>query len=419
MYGTPRRTLILLSFFLIAAPLLSQTNEEVFREFQFNFSPPGARAKGMGSTFIALADDASATYANPAGLAFLRDPAITIEYSYTTKKEITGVVSGNINFGYTQEPVIDRDLSFFSLNYRFKEWYLALFGHNFLEEKQARSFTARSLSNGLEEIATLNVALGLNGKTYGVGLARRIGSWKAGMTIGLSNLAIDSRSQKQKLIILPQFSSETFTTEIHGRKQALTWSAGLLWHASDQWSMGMVYRENPSFALHESIAAVTAGQPISSSTEDVNFVVPDTHGAGISYKPCPGLHFLLDWQHIQYTQIIEDGFTIVENIGIDQKAYYTTDDVDELHFGVEYLKPLNHAVLAFRTGYYRNPNHFIQYEGADSIQQSLFSRKRGDEESHITIGIGWSRKNQIEVDLAVDFWGDDLTVLASLLWRKK
>ncbi len=373
----------------------------------------------MGSTFIALADDASATYANPAGLAFLRDPAITIEYSYTTKKEITGVVSGNINFGYTQEPVIDRDLSFFSLNYRFKEWYLALFGHNFLEEKQARSFTARSLSNGLEEIATLNVALGLNGKTYGFGLARRIGSWKAGMTIGLSNLAIDSRSQQQKLIILPQFSSETFTTEIHGREQALTWSAGLLWHASDQWSMGMVYRENPSFALHESIAAVTAGQPISSSTEDVNFVVPDTHGAGISYKPCPGLHFLLDWQHIQYTQIIEDGFTIVENIGIDQKAYYTTDDVDELHFGVEYLKPLNHAVLAFRTGYYRNPNHFIQYEGADSIQQSLFSRKRGDEESHITIGIGWSRKNQIEVDLAVDFWGDDLTVLASLLWRKK
>lgn len=41
---------------------------------------PGARACGMGSAFVAVADDASATYFNPAGLAFLKvgAPSLTV-----------------------------------------------------------------------------------------------------------------------------------------------------------------------------------------------------------------------------------------------------------------------------------------------------------------------------------------------------
>ncbi|KPJ54360.1 hypothetical protein AMJ39_01130 [candidate division TA06 bacterium DG_24] len=42
---------------------------------------PGARASGMGSAFAAVADDASATYFNPAGLAFLTEHEITYMYS--------------------------------------------------------------------------------------------------------------------------------------------------------------------------------------------------------------------------------------------------------------------------------------------------------------------------------------------------
>lgn len=42
---------------------------------------PGARASGMGSAFAAVADDASATYFNPAGLAFLTNHEITYMYS--------------------------------------------------------------------------------------------------------------------------------------------------------------------------------------------------------------------------------------------------------------------------------------------------------------------------------------------------
>jgi hypothetical protein len=39
------------------------------------------RAKGMGDTYVAIADNASAAYYNPAGLAFIRQPEIILSYS--------------------------------------------------------------------------------------------------------------------------------------------------------------------------------------------------------------------------------------------------------------------------------------------------------------------------------------------------
>ncbi len=42
---------------------------------------PGARASGMGSAFVAIADDATATYFNPGGLAFLDRRELALMHS--------------------------------------------------------------------------------------------------------------------------------------------------------------------------------------------------------------------------------------------------------------------------------------------------------------------------------------------------
>src|SRR5436309_3379307 len=49
---------------------------------QFNLSDPGARSLGLGGAFTGLADDATASYANPAGLTNLSIPEISIEGRY-------------------------------------------------------------------------------------------------------------------------------------------------------------------------------------------------------------------------------------------------------------------------------------------------------------------------------------------------
>ena len=42
---------------------------------------PGARASGMGEAFVALADDATAVFWNPAGLAFQQGKEITLMHA--------------------------------------------------------------------------------------------------------------------------------------------------------------------------------------------------------------------------------------------------------------------------------------------------------------------------------------------------
>src|ERR1019366_1154494 len=69
-----------------AAGAAAQTNDEIFPQFQWNFSTPGARANGMGRSFIGMADDATAAVTNPAGLMSLTKPQVDAEDKNTNIK---------------------------------------------------------------------------------------------------------------------------------------------------------------------------------------------------------------------------------------------------------------------------------------------------------------------------------------------
>ena len=56
-----------------------------------NISGAGARAMGMGGAFTAVADDATATFYNPAGLAQLKRPEVTAVGYLASKKTIWDV----------------------------------------------------------------------------------------------------------------------------------------------------------------------------------------------------------------------------------------------------------------------------------------------------------------------------------------
>ncbi|MCP4203105.1 MAG: hypothetical protein GY769_14380, partial [bacterium] len=53
-----------LTTLLAAAPQLA-AQEEALANVEFSFSNPGARSMGFGGAFVALADDATAAFANP------------------------------------------------------------------------------------------------------------------------------------------------------------------------------------------------------------------------------------------------------------------------------------------------------------------------------------------------------------------
>ena len=70
MDGTSSRITLCAALALVGAavPATAQTTDPVFAGWRFSPATVGSRSAGMGGAFVAVADDASATYWNPAGL---------------------------------------------------------------------------------------------------------------------------------------------------------------------------------------------------------------------------------------------------------------------------------------------------------------------------------------------------------------
>lgn len=65
-----------------SVPVRALTDEEIFRDFQFNLVNPGPRAMGLGGAFAGIADDATAVQTNPAGLSRFDTPEIFVEFRF-------------------------------------------------------------------------------------------------------------------------------------------------------------------------------------------------------------------------------------------------------------------------------------------------------------------------------------------------
>ena len=128
-----------LAALLAAGPVWAQT--ELPPTFEFSFSNPGARSMGFGGAFAALADDATAAFANPAGLVQLAAPEVSIEgrsWSYSTPYVSGGRIWGQ-STGIGQDSTAglrtstsDKDLtglSYLSFVYPTGRWSIAFYRH--------------------------------------------------------------------------------------------------------------------------------------------------------------------------------------------------------------------------------------------------------------------------------------------------
>jgi len=91
---TTRSSAVVLGIWLLSLPVQAQGGPTTL---QFSFSNPGARSMGFGGAFIGLADDATAAFANPAGLVQLVRAEVSLEgrrWSYDTPFTEGGRASG-------------------------------------------------------------------------------------------------------------------------------------------------------------------------------------------------------------------------------------------------------------------------------------------------------------------------------------
>jgi len=437
---TPRRRASVGILLLVVAVQVTageaQESPQPILATQFSFSNPGARSLGLAGAFVAVADDATAAWANPAGLVQITRPEVSVEgrhWEYSTPFVVSGRVSGepsgsglDTNPGlYTER--IDSDatgLAFLSFVYPRNRWSLAVYRHIFanLETQGATQGLFAGEGDCCQQrfLDQLNRS-SLNVVSYGLSAAYRISD---SVSLGLGLVYYDTAIEIQSDFYLwddldnPAGSGTSFLSErfvagqtLYADDTSLKYSGGILWKVDDHWSLGARFRLGPEFTMRGTGRVGTAldiGVP-PGAIIDLGFSetseLPDNYGLGAAYRSSDGrLTVGFEWDRVTYSQTLE-------GLELDDQE---TDDANELRLGGEWVFLQTKPLLALRAGVWRDPDHQARAnENADDYTRALL--QPGEDELHFSLGVGAAFK-RFQIDGALDFSDSVNTVSLSTIY---
>ncbi|MCG8460029.1 MAG: outer membrane protein transport protein [Holophagales bacterium] len=352
-----------------SVPLAAQTNDEINAGLQLDFSPPGARSLALGHAFVALADDATAAWANPAGLLWLSRTEVGIEarfrrdvQSFPDSGSASGTPTGR--FLDTEEELIFREtaesntgLAFTSFVTRPGErWRVSAYRH-----EMAR-FDARIESQGpfiregalRSRLAAVRATLGLEIEQFGVAVAWRASDrfWVGG-NLSLYDFRMDAVTRRYATVDPASPVSRPFFDEVPitdsnerdrheqiGDDEAVGGVIGLLWHGREnKWSAGLVYRRAPEFDLTYRFewgarsvflaAGDRDGDGVIDIEPNLNFIdpgveaalsgtttfdLPDVWSLGFVYRPSSRLTISLQVDRVAYSSFEPEANLLLEGL---------------------------------------------------------------------------------------------------------
>jgi hypothetical protein len=382
---------------------------------------------GFGGAFVAIADDATAAFASPAGLIQLTRPEFSIEgrhWSYSTPYtrggrlvgEPTGRgldrTAGLIRFEDNAE--VTR-LSFLSLVYPKRRWSLAFYRHhlaNFDSFAETQGLFGPGSSCCEERYPDVRITTDFAIIGYGLSAAYRVNER---LSLGGTLVWFDGRWELIGENYFPdsevpggEFQQSTYRPERMFLRSEVTmdetdWSGtfGLLWRFAERWRLGAVFRDAPNFTFFarnyagpaaEALGG-TPGELLAEQVSSVDF--PDVFGIGVSYRSRDGrLTFAVEWDRVLYSTLID---STNPDLGI---AGLELDDGNELHAGGEYLFLGSSPLIGVRFGMWRDPEHATRFEGDDVYRRSLLPP--GDSHLHYAAGLGIAFE-RFQIDVGVDF----------------
>jgi len=406
-----------------SAASFAVTDEEVFRDFRFNLSNPGARSVGLGGAFIAVADDATASLANPAGLMLLARPEFFTEIRDTKadSSSIDQTFGGGQGIASSTDPRATFGPSFISYVYPWKRFAA---GISRLELNSTNNNTSNAFALSFDPNNPSNLfVLGGRGSIQSdlsvwnvSGAAKITDKISVGATVAIGVLSLrssvtntltDSSDPNSPTFNIPQ---TLYTTDINSTDTDFAFNAGVHWRPWSKLSFGAVYRGGMKFKVPETVAndgffgggfAASLGSPLSTT-----FNTPDSWGAGAAWRPLAALTVSLDWVHIKYSQLL-DGFQSGLNVLtiFDQQAKFTINDTDEFHLGGEWVFTAGSVPWAVRGGAYseHNARIFADFKNGQSSFSSNDSFPPRDVVAHYTVGTCVVVKDRFQIDAAADF----------------
>lgn len=430
---------------LFPARVDAQTSLQI--PLQFDLINPGAKSLAMGGAFAGLADDATAVFANPAGLRELGRAEVSIEargrwlttpflqrgrLSGAVQNERNDVIAGPV-FGEATDNSVRVPFISLVLPKPQRGWALAAFRHelarvdqfSFAEgvfQQDPAEITSRREfpQQGIRKIAITS---------YGVAGALELNPHVAvGATLNVHAMRLRSDFRRFDTIGFlgpPNLDVELGRSTQTGKDMAATPTFGVracLKRCDDRQTtssrFGFVYRHGATFTYE------TQSGP---EVRENRFRVPNVAALGLAVEvPQPGRRLLItgEIKRTAYSRLIED-FVVDQAVDFDLQDNVRINDGTELRAGVQYTIETAAWLPRFRAGIWSDPDHTVKYSprGATHPEARLkdevmtVALSTGRRETHYTAGVGLTFSRPLEWNFGADFADSSTTISTSVILR--
>jgi hypothetical protein len=388
-----RRILYVLLATLCTATLVQgQTNDHVYRSWRWEEDPGSPRAAGLAGSFTAIADDASASLTNPAGLAdlprteamgsLLRRGSGTIGPGDALGSSTNlGLVGGTVAIG-----------SRLGLGVHFSE---------------PRDIKLNLAPNALPDSTLDSGFLQARLRTLGVAAGYQVTSHlRIGAGIARAHLELDS----QDSVLRPRGDSPLTTMDATGADSAIIATFGALYDITPDVRVGLSAHTGGSFQVSR-----TAFSPVENRTLDQGSVYelrePDVFSAGVAWRLPASFRVTAQADLVRYSQI-RDALDIRRDL---VPSDYVLDDGVEGHIGLEWARIFNPLTLQLRGGLWSQAPGSVEYVGPDLSERMTFQGSS----RRLREGFGASvlLKDRVSFDTAILLGGDRTVLMGAARYR--
>ena len=462
-----------------APPAAAQFDSALLSKLRFNLTNPGGKSLAMGGAFSAIADDATAALANPAGLGLISSIEIAVSGKRvnetlalsTARSVATGSLvtpyppvttssvgldasTTGVEFAGVVVPISRRLVAAltYAENLRF-EGDAGPGGYPYIELRDNRSPSGTTRRDYLYEFreygsAKLSNRLLAASLAYRVTESLRIGG---GVTLNRATFDLDGDAGGPHRIVNTNTLSPTVqeTRTVTMGVQGFTGTqvgfvAGV--HAdllSDgRLTFGADYRWTPAaegtLVIGGDVPPALAGQ----KERTFRFRVPSDASVGLAAHPMPGLTIAAELQWVKYGDIFDRALPVVSYAGLVGPAGFPVDgvladlspapNVFVPRLGFEYVTGGKDVRVALRVGYHREPAHGVTSSLAAKEPSSgqpypitdppysesvaaVFDGGKADD--RFTGGLGLTVSRALSVDFGFDVGRDSQQFAVSLFYR--
>ncbi|MBD3414465.1 MAG: hypothetical protein GF421_08560 [Candidatus Aminicenantes bacterium] len=376
---------------LFSAPLLMANG--------LNLNGLGARAVAMGGAFVGLADDYSAVYWNPAGIALVKNKTLgvsgelimpTAEYEFTAgglrlidaQAKSNTYPAGIIAYYHPINEKLVAGIGVYTPSGIGAEWD----GSDFVLLPQSRAYKLKSF------LGSISLAPSV---AYQISDAVSLGA-SLNINYGFFNL---SRWAGGTILMVPPFYIDFGQYEEESSGWGIGATFGALVKPSDMFSLGVTFRT--PVKVNMSGEATISNFPALGLSDQSDFdrevTYPMWIAGGMAFRPIENLTFTLDAQFTNWAALdeLETDFTdsfwqlVMANTAADVMEL-KWENATQVRFGAEYI--LNQVAL--RAGFYMDPT-----PAPDETMNVLIP---SFDFNGITAGIGY-RMNGLHVDGCLEY----------------